>query len=763
MDVSALARSSATLLALALLSAAAAPPAGAAAIDASQGSNARQRQGETPPRSGARRDRRAKRHRRTRRRHRRTSVRVRVGRVRRDRIAPSAPAGLTAAPGDGRVDLAWRASTDNVGVAGYRVYRDAAFAGSTASPAFADAGLANGVPHTYHVRAVDAAGNLSPASASVAAAAQAPAPAPDPAPLPQPEPVPPPPPADVVPPAAPGGLVAVAGDTRVSLSWTAASDDVGVTGYRVYRGATPVGAPAGTSFTDTGLVNGTAYTYTVTAVDAAGNQSGSSLPASATPVGAPVPPPAGTVHYVSRANTSSTADGASWATAWKELGQIAWSSVAPGDTILIDGGSTPCPSNYDFADHGASRPGLRCGMLYTTQLNVQRSGTADAPITIRLASDAGRNGTAVVFGGRPNALPYCTQPGYTPGGSARADGIVFNTRATGARHVVLDGAHRSGIMVYGAQTGVNLVSDATSHVTLRNLEIFDNGTHQSFSGGGSATDNPGVFLNGTKVTIERVLIHDNGQDEIQDNYTGAANGHAPIDDLTIRDAWIYNRRDHPGWTGYPFNSGAEGTPTDCTHVDGLQIWGGGRGQRNLTIRDSVFGPLLAQSIYPSDTSTSFDHVTLSNLLHLNPVIHGVIGERQGGTSATPANWVISNMTTYMTASENPNAGGSPSHGTELYGTGHSLTNSIFHYGYFVAGSAFTGLSSGNLYYGGDPVPGGTSVAPRFAAPPAGGNAPTYAQLAAGDYTPTCTSCAGKGSSLHGVQDILNRIDQLNGT
>ncbi|WP_066584134.1 glycoside hydrolase family 48 protein [Cellulomonas timonensis] len=64
--------------------------------------------------------------------------------------------------------------------------------------------------------------------------------------------------------------------TSVSLSWTASTDAVGVTGYDVYRGTTLVGTATGTTYTDTGLTASTAYSYTVRAKDAAGNISAAS-------------------------------------------------------------------------------------------------------------------------------------------------------------------------------------------------------------------------------------------------------------------------------------------------------------------------------------------------------------------------------------------------------------------------------------------------------------------------------------------------------
>jgi hypothetical protein len=62
----------------------------------------------------------------------------------------------------------------------------------------------------------------------------------------------------------------------VALSWTASTDNVGVTGYQIFRNGTQVGTSTGTTFTDSGLAASTTYTYTVKATDAAGNVSAAS-------------------------------------------------------------------------------------------------------------------------------------------------------------------------------------------------------------------------------------------------------------------------------------------------------------------------------------------------------------------------------------------------------------------------------------------------------------------------------------------------------
>jgi hypothetical protein len=94
---------------------------------------------------------------------------------------------------------------------------------------------------------------------------------------------------DLTPPSAPSGLTATGGVGSIALSWTAATDNLGVTGYNVHRsttsGFTPTTAnriaqPTGTSYTDSGLAPGTYY-YLVTARDAAGNVGPASNQASA--------------------------------------------------------------------------------------------------------------------------------------------------------------------------------------------------------------------------------------------------------------------------------------------------------------------------------------------------------------------------------------------------------------------------------------------------------------------------------------------------
>jgi chitodextrinase len=200
-----------------------------------------------------------------------------VGGAPADTQAPTAPASLTATPvGSSSINLSWAPSTDDVGVTGYRVERCqdagctsfvqiAAPSGTTHS----DTGLLAGITYRYQVRATDAAGNLGPYS--VVADATIPAP-------------------DTEPPTAPATVTAtVVSGTQIDLTWSAAQDNVAVTGYRVERcqgaGCTDfvrIATPTGTLFSDTALTPNTNYSYVVRATDAAGNLGPYSNAASAT-------------------------------------------------------------------------------------------------------------------------------------------------------------------------------------------------------------------------------------------------------------------------------------------------------------------------------------------------------------------------------------------------------------------------------------------------------------------------------------------------
>jgi hypothetical protein len=108
-----------------------------------------------------------------------------------DAVAPTAPASLVADPAPDQVALSWSASSDNVGVVGYRVYRDGSLIDTTTATSATDTAVVPGTAYSYSVSAYDAAGNSasSPTVRAVVPEPAGPSPAPEPAPAPAPGPV----------------------------------------------------------------------------------------------------------------------------------------------------------------------------------------------------------------------------------------------------------------------------------------------------------------------------------------------------------------------------------------------------------------------------------------------------------------------------------------------------------------------------------------------------------------------------------------------
>lgn len=87
-----------------------------------------------------------------------------------DAITPSIPQNLSATPvSSSQIDLSWDASTDNIGVTGYRIYRDNLFIDTSAITTYSDTGLTQETQYSYTVSAVDAASNESAQSATATA------------------------------------------------------------------------------------------------------------------------------------------------------------------------------------------------------------------------------------------------------------------------------------------------------------------------------------------------------------------------------------------------------------------------------------------------------------------------------------------------------------------------------------------------------------------------------------------------------------------
>lgn len=176
-----------------------------------------------------------------------------------DTTAPSAPTDLTAQADFDRVSLTWAAASDDRGVAAYEVSRDGVVLATAAEPGFVDRTVAPLTSYRYAVTALDAAGNRSATSDPVEVSTPAAPP-------------------DITPPGAPIALRAEAAYNAVTLSWEPAVDDRGIGGYRVLRDGELVATVATPSAVDSTVAPQSTYSYTVLAVDTAGNESSPSEP-----------------------------------------------------------------------------------------------------------------------------------------------------------------------------------------------------------------------------------------------------------------------------------------------------------------------------------------------------------------------------------------------------------------------------------------------------------------------------------------------------
>lgn len=215
-------------------------------------------------------------------------VRVQAGGGEPDVQAPSTPADVVAvAEAHNRVKVTWNASTDNVAVTGYKVFRDdSQIADVTSGTEYVDNDVVGNTDYAYKVVAYDEIGNESAESTVVNVKTPAPTggdPDPggggDPDPGGGGDPDPGSGAGDDEDPTQPTELKATpVTSTQINLTWKASTDNTGVKEYEVYRAtgsapATLVGVWDGTSVGSSGLVANTEYSFYVIAKDAAGNSS----------------------------------------------------------------------------------------------------------------------------------------------------------------------------------------------------------------------------------------------------------------------------------------------------------------------------------------------------------------------------------------------------------------------------------------------------------------------------------------------------------
>ncbi len=317
-----------------------------------------------------------------------------------DTMAPTVPAGLTgSAVSSSQINLSWSPATDNVSVTGYMVYLNDVALATTATTSFSHTGLTPGATYNYRVSAFDAVPNHSALTPAVAVTT--------------------PVPADTTPPSTPTGLTASAvTSTSFTLSWAAATDNAGVTGYRVYNG-TLVASPTGTSVALTGLLPSAQYAFTVAAVDAAGNVSAQSAPLSVTTAALADTTPPSTPTGLTASALTATSFTLSWDAATDNVGVVS-SRVYQNGTLII-----PAATTRTLAING-----LSASTTYSYTISaVDAAGNVSAqsaPLSVTTAALAAGTACANPAGG------YEGFGSNTTGGAGQAVYRVTNLNDAGA-------------------------------------------------------------------------------------------------------------------------------------------------------------------------------------------------------------------------------------------------------------------------------------------------------------------------------------------
>lgn len=282
-----------------------------------------------------------------------------------DTAAPSVPTGLTSpSQTDTSVSLSWTASTDNVGVTGYKIFRNGVQAGTSATPSFTDTGRTPNTSYSYAVLATDAAGNASAQSSALAASTKP----------------------DTTKPSAPTGLTSPSQTvSTVSLAWTASTDDVAVSGYNILRNGAVAGTSTTPTFTDSGRVPNTSYSYTIQATDAAGNVSAAST-ALAVKTKPDTTKPSTPSGLASPAQTNVTID-LSWNASTDDVAVTGYKILRNGtqiatntDTTFTDTGlvaSTSYSYTVEATDAAGNVSAASTALVVSTKANPKKIGDAN--------------------------------------------------------------------------------------------------------------------------------------------------------------------------------------------------------------------------------------------------------------------------------------------------------------------------------------------------------------------------------------------------
>ena len=499
-------------------------------------------------------------------------------------LVPSAPDNFNVTAGDGVTNLSWtERALDITQASSWLIYRNGVFLATTTQPSYADNTATNGTSYTYYVAGVSPVGQ-SPNSTQLTATPEA----------------------TVATPLAPTGVKATAaGSGKVTLYWNPVA---GATGYQVHRGSTVITCPVPSPqapCSDTGLTNGTTYTYTVRAVNGGGT-SASSLPALATPSNVVPQAPAGLA-----------------ATAQNQYVTLAWNAVVTATGYNVYRSSSGVASTLvgaalitSYVDNGLTND--NGAYTYTvTATNAIGEGTQSSPASATPSASIIPAAGAYV---KPYSVGFLGDPAtlteYNPTNGFVAPGCDTTWQPSGMRcdqtNLVLDHVHISGGPIYWTGGG---------NLTVTNSIIESSGAGLGGIQAHACAGCSNPTLPTSTITItDSTLRYDLGQlmppgndtwaifstgDQaivvIRNDISGTPQGVKPAANSIVDSNFIHNLLQDYSTTGCTAQSSAV-TPCD-THMDGIFSEGGNSliVQRNYTdvpLRFDTTAPLFFQSSTP---------------------------------------------------------------------------------------------------------------------------------------------------------------------
>ena len=400
-----------------------------------------------------------------------------------DTTAPTVPTSVNAtAPNSTQVNLTWAASTDNVGVTKYQVFRVGTVAAiaETVGTSYSDTTVVGNTTYSYQIKALDAANNAS--SLSSTATIKTPM-APD-----------------TTAPTVPTSVNATApNSTQVNLTWAASADNVGVTKYQIFRVGTvaAIAETVGTSFSDTTVVGNTTYSYQIKALDAANNASNLSSTATVTTPSS-LTVPVITTQTIDQTVTNGSSVTFSIVASGNPAPTYQWQSSPNGTTWTNISGQTT--SSYTLASALVANSGTKYRAVATNSQGIVNSTAATLTVTpVYFVSTTGSNtnpgtlaqpwrtityavsnssaalsgatiyvkaglytGEAVVFGkDNLKLIGYKTTPGDQPA-------ILVNAANPFAaydpnEHPIIDGGNRA--------SGIGMSLQNRKNITVKNINI----------------------------------------------------------------------------------------------------------------------------------------------------------------------------------------------------------------------------------------------------------------------------------------------------